>query len=206
MPLPDVNRLIGDIQGSDLARQVGALEEFLALPTTSVSDSDRQAVLVAGVRALEESSNPYPIAERLARFREEAVPPLESLLSRSPSSEAATLAALILVNNGSRLGVPPLVAEVRCGGNYIIPASFALAHAGVADHVPAIIEKLRQYPITPTREFPATEDDCVLNLLDVLNKLRVPLPEDIRLKFSEPQVPQYFRSAVERHHVGGSCS
>jgi len=203
MVSPDVSRIVADLQGTDLARQVEALEKFFALPTASVSNTDRRAVLIAGVKAMEASGNPYPIAERLLRFGEEAVSPLSDLLARNPSPEVTTLAALILVNNGSRLGVPALVAEVERGGDYTIPASFALGNAGFADHVPAIIERLRRWPMPPTHEFPTADDDRALTLLEVLSKLRVPLPDDIRRKYVDPQAPQFFRLAVERHRVGG---
>jgi hypothetical protein len=179
---------------------------FFALPATSVSDADRQAVLIAAVKAMEASSTPYPIAERLLRFREGAITPLSDLLARNRSSELTTLAALILVNNGSRLGVPTLVTEVERGGDYLVMASLALANAGFTDHVPAIIERLRRWSMPRDREFPTAQDDVVLSLLDVLNKIRMPLPDDIRRKFADPQAPKFFRLAVERHCGGGSTA
>ncbi|MFO0852424.1 MAG: hypothetical protein U0871_28265 [Gemmataceae bacterium] len=197
---------LSELQSTDSDRQVTVLDRYFRLPIAVVSDADRQAVLLEAVKALEKSDNPYPIAERLLRFREEAVPAVAELLARNPSPEVTTLAALILVNNGSRLGVPDLVAEVERGGDYLVTASLALANAGFTDHIPAIIERLRQWPMPPDREFPTTEDDVVLSLLDVLCKLRVPLPDDIRRKLLDPRGPQFFRSAVERHHVGGLCS
>jgi len=204
MHLFDVSHLVTDLQGTDFVRQAQALEKFFALPETSVKESERRAVLAAGVKALETSSQPFLIAERLSRFRDEAIQPLLDLLARNPSPEVTTLAALILVNNGSLLGVPVLVAEVERGGEFITLASFALANAGITDHVPAIIEQLRHYQVTADREFPSTEDDRVLNLLDVLSKLRVPLPDDIRQKFADPQAPRFFHLAIEQHHTGGS--
>jgi len=204
MSISAVGQIIADLQGIDLARQVDALEKFFLLPTVSVSESDRQAVLTVAVNALEKSTNPYPIAERLLRFREEAVPPVADLLARNPSQEVKTLAALILINNGSRLGVPALVEEVDRGGDYLVTASLALANAGVIDHASTIIERLRRCSVPPLREFPTAEDDVVLALITVLRKLRVPLPEDIRRKFCDPQAPWFFRSAVEQHNVDGS--
>lgn len=192
---------LSELQASDSDRQVTALDKFFQLHSTAVSESDRHAVLMGAVKTLEASDNPYPIAERLLRFREEAVSPLSDLLARSPSSEVTTLAALILVTNGSRLGVPALVAEVERDGDYIILASFALANAGVTDHVPAIIERLHRWPVPLNREFPTAEDDMALTLLEVLKKLRVPLPEEIRRKFSDPRVPQLFHSAVEKYNI-----
>ena len=187
-----------ELQSSDSDRQVRALDWYFRLPAATISKTERQAVLLAGVKALEISDNPYPIAERLLRFREEAVPCLSELLTRNTSAEVNTLAALILVNNGSRLGVPALVAEVECGGEFISLASHALANAGFTEHVSAIIDWLRRWPMPPDREFPTGDDDLALSLLDVLNRLQMPLPEDIRQKFSEPGVPAFFRTAIER--------
>ncbi len=204
MPLPEVIEILADLQGSALASQVLALEKFFALPPASISDASRRVLFRASVRAMETASDPYLLAERLLRFRGEAVPLLLDLLTRTPSSEVRILASLILVNNGSKVGVPALVEEIERGGDYLIMASYALANAGFCDHAPVLIDRPRRWSRPPCRDIPTTDDDLLLSLLDVLHKLRVPLPEDIRQKFSDPRASRFFRLAAERHDVGGS--
>lgn len=204
MPSQNMSKILAQLHGSDVRLQVEALERFFALPPASVSDEDKSAVLDAGVNAMEVSSNPFLIAQRLARFGEAAISPLSSLLARNPSSEVTIVTALLLVNNGSRLGVPVLVAEVERGGGFIATASLAMANAGFTDHVPAVIERLRRWSVPIDRKFPTTDDEVVLCLLEAIDTLRVPLPDDIRRKFADPQAPEFYRLAVQRSRVGVS--
>lgn len=191
-----VSRLVESLCANDLASQVEALDRFFSLPTGAVSNSERRDVMTASVKALEASSNPYPIAERVVRFGPDAIPLLVDLLNRSKSAEVKTLVALILVNNGSHVGVPVLVQEIERGGSYDMIASLALSNAGITDHAQAVIERLRECPVPPVSEFPATEDEVILGLIKCLKRLQIPLPTDLRSKFSAPNVSQFFREAV----------
>ncbi|HEX3133907.1 MAG TPA: hypothetical protein VHX44_10050, partial [Planctomycetota bacterium] len=152
--MSDVTQLLADLQTDDPERQLEtlerhsvALDNFFALPSHSVSESDRRAMLLAGMKALETSIRPLFIAERLHRFRKDVIEPATELLNRSPAREPTILAALLLINNGSRLGVPILVAEIERGGDYLHMAARALGNFGCTDHVSAILERLRQVPL-----------------------------------------------------------
>ena len=175
---------------------MSALDEFFSLPT-SVSKSDRRNVLLESIRALETSTNPYVIAERVLRFRSEAIAPLADLLTRTHSSEVKTLASLILINNRSDVGKTALIEEISREGPYRVMASFALANAGFPDHVPLIVQTLRQYEIVPSREFPSNDDSEIISFFEVLNRLRVQLPDDIKQKYSGSEAPRFFRREVK---------
>lgn len=207
--MSDASRLLAELQKDGvehqhetLERQCVALDKFFALPSTSVSESDRRAMLIAGMKALETSIRPYFIAERLLRFRKDVIAPATELLNRNPACELTILAALLLTNNGSRLGVPVLIAEIECGGEYVSIAARALANAEISDHAPAVVMRLRQTPLPPLRRIPDIKDDLILlDLIDILTKIHTPLPEDLRGKFSSPLASEWFRSAVSENRA-----
>jgi hypothetical protein len=191
-----LSQILADIHSSSPERQVGALDIYFSFPVSEIDPASRQEVVSATLTALERSNDPYFIAQRVARFGEEVIQPLSELMAHTSLPEVKTLAALILLKKGSRIGVPILVREIEDEGVYRVIASTALASAGVAEHVPAIFNRLRQYSPTSLSEFPTTQDDEVLSLLGVLKQLRVELPEEIKSKFSGPLVPRYFHDAI----------
>ncbi len=178
----NLSSILSELSTCDSDRQVMALDQYFRLPTSSVSESQNRSVVSAAVKAMEISDNPYPVAEKVLRFGAEKIQPLIDLLARNTSSEVATLAALILVKNNYNQGVPFLVDEVKHSGVYFVIASRALASAGCADHVNYVFEKLRQHTVFLNSEFPSTDDEVALSLLNDLDTLNVQVPSDIRSK------------------------
>lgn len=178
----DLSASLSKIQSTSIEIQVEALEEILSAPKGSLSQENLRAVAEAGVLALEHSDSPYPLAERLARFGHLAVDPLSKLLQRNPASEAAVLASLILVSNKEGSGVPLLTAEIERGSGYFVMAAFALSNAGFKQHIPAMIEKLRQAKLTG-KKVPTIEDSVAFSLWDALRKATDDVPEDLVKKY-----------------------
>lgn len=196
MEITNIPSILQKLRSCDPDSQMSALDEFFSLPT-SVSESDRRIVLLEAIRALGTSTNPYVIAERVLRFGTDAIAPLIDLLTRAQSSEVKTLASLILINNQSDVGKTALIEEIRREGPYRVMASFALANAGFSDHVPLIVQKLRQYEIVRGCEFPSNDDGEMISFFEVLNQLRVQLPDDIKQKYSGSEAPRFFWDSVK---------
>lgn len=176
--------------------KLDAMDTYLSIPSNSVSTSDQRKVLEAALKAMEDTTNGPFVAERLLRFGQLAEQTLIEFMAHTTKPEARVLAALILLNKGYRVGVPVLVQEVEKEGSYRSLASNTLANAGISAHVPAILNRIRNYSTPCLGEFPTTADDEILNLIDTLKRLQVELPEDIKTKFSGPTVPQFFQDAV----------
>lgn len=190
-----LSQILSDIHSLAPERQQGALDTFFSLAYSEIDITSRREVLSAALSALERSNDPYFLAQRVARFGDEVILPLSELLANTSSQELKTLAALILLSKGSRVGVTDLVREIEQEGVYRTIASSTLTNAGVTEHVPAILNRLRRY--SPTyNEIPTTGDDEALSLLRVLKHLQIRIPEDIRKKFSDPSIPNYFRTAI----------
>src|SRR5262245_7907862 len=79
--------------------QIQALEEL----------SQAVVVLVEkAVNTLKSSPHPFLVAERLNRFGSLVIEPLETLINSDVSSETKILASLVLLQVGSRVGLPYL--------------------------------------------------------------------------------------------------
>lgn len=196
-----IDQVLADLRTPDVAKQVPALEDFFSSVYDGISDSDKREVLMATLSAFESSSDRFLIGPWIPRFGDEAVIPLENLFTHTSIPEVRILSALLLLPMGSSVGVSVIVQEVESNGTYRIIAAYALTKAGVTDHVPAMIDALRQFEVITSHEFPATEDDDVLHLLELLGRLRVALPNDIRRKLADLSAPQFFQKAIQSYDV-----
>lgn len=197
----DINRILDDINCSEQARQLQALDDFLTIPVGEVRDDDRQKVIIATLRLLERAPNRMIVASRLPRFGHVIIPFLQNVLERTLSAEVQILAALALLAQHVLTGVPALLREIQQRGPYRNMAIVALGNAGVTDVAPTIIEHLRDYSVIGSSAFPTTADDEVLTMLEVLRRLRWVLPDDINRKFSAPSAPLFFRKAMTEYSV-----
>src|SRR5438309_73633 len=97
-----LDQMLSDLRSEDEVRRISAFDRLFSLPSGSLAGSDQQEAVSAALSALESSANRFPVAERVMRFGEEVVKPLSELMAHTSSPEVRTLAALILLNKGSR--------------------------------------------------------------------------------------------------------
>ena len=190
--------LLRDIGSGDLARQVAALDQYLALPAGDVVESERLRVAAAAAVAMNKCNNPVLITQRLAHFGPEVVAPLLHVLNGDSNPEVRTLAAFLLMEKGCNAGASRLQNAVETDGPYAFLAAKTLFRAGFTDHVPAMIERLRRCQMPPGVNFP--EDNYgnkIAGQLDLLRHFGVALPDDVNSKFFGAGAPPFFRRMVK---------
>ncbi len=100
-----------DLDSTEIAKQIPAVEESVTIV---------DGLAIKAVEALQNSSNPFLVAERLNRFGSIIVPHLEKLLQESNNSEVNILASLVLLQLNSQVGIPFLLAAIKNDEEYAI--------------------------------------------------------------------------------------
>jgi len=128
------------------------------------------------VDALKRGPHRLFVAERLYRFGSVAIDLLEELLETSDNSEIKILASMVLLQLGSRGGVPCLLDAIVKDDAYVCMAAMRLAEAGIVEAGDRIVARLRLCELD--------EFDLIVSLLSALEKLGHEIPKDLRKRFA----------------------
>jgi HEAT repeat protein len=178
----NLNSVMEDLGTPQVEKQVPALEQAAEI----VNSVAREAV-----ETLRRGPNRFLVAERLNRLGSVVVPHLERLLKESDDSETRILAALVLLQFDSRVGVPCLLDAVNQDEDYAGLVAEHLAKAGIDQAIEPIIKRLRNCKLQ--------EVDLVLSLLDALAKLGGILPYDLQQRLSDVDVPWQISTMYTRN-------
>jgi len=170
------------LKSANAAEQIPALEAVVELTSYAVQQA---------VNALE-GPHPFLVAERLHRFGTVAIPPLEIMLRNTADPETRILAALVLLQLGSRLGVPCLLEGIHTSPNYACLSAKHLAQSGIAEAADVAIQRLRVCRLD--------EIDLILCLIDCLKTLNREIPADIRDRLTGADVPRLLRLGLSQFH------
>ncbi len=164
----NLNSVLENLETTQVDKQVPALEQAAEIVNS---------VAIKAVEALRKGPNRFLVAERLKCLGSVIVPHLEKLLNESDDSETRILAAVVLLQFNSQLGVPCLVDAVTQDEDYAGLVAEHLAKAGIDQAIEPIIKRLRNCELKQV--------DLVVSLLDALAKLGGALPSDLRQRLSE---------------------
>ncbi|WP_437741768.1 hypothetical protein WME73_41305 [Sorangium sp. So ce302] len=160
-------------------------EQIDALGALAVGLDDAGRLIVEGfVR----SSNRFLIAERLVRFGHIVVGPLQEVVESATCKEVRVLGSVVLLNLKVYSVVPYLLDVIRDDDDYLSLVASNLAAAGVVQAGDLMVERLRT--LTEARKYE------IVGLLTALEKLGVPLPDDVRERFSAPDTPFEIRLSL----------
>ena len=170
-PLPeasgveDLDSLMLDLRSGDLGVQASAFERASKVV---------QSLLSEIVNAFVASDARFPLAERLVQFGPAIRPFLEDLLRKPLDDEAKTYASAVLLQLGSKTGVPELIKILEKGTGLVAPAAIALSNANVIEAKDAIERALRQWDV-------GADPYIGFTLINALKSFE-PLPEDLKRK------------------------
>jgi hypothetical protein len=161
-------------------------EQIDALGALAVGLDDAGRLIVEGfVR----SSNRFLIAERLVRFGHIVVGPLQEVVGSATCKEVRVLGSVALLNLKLYSAVPYLLDVIRNDDDeYMSLVASNLAAAGIVQAGDLMVERLRT--LTEAKKYE------VVGLLTALEKLGVPLPDDVRERFSAPDTPFEIRLSL----------
>lgn len=173
-------RVIEDLDSNQVENQIPALEQ-----ATKIVNS----LAVKAVDALRRGPNRFLVAERLNLLGSVVAPHLEKLLKESDDSETRILAAIVLLQLGSKVGVPCLLDALNKDEEYAGLAAEHLAKVGIKEANYHIINRLRSCKLKQV--------DIVVSLLDALAKLGGILPSDLRERLVASDAPWQIRTMIE---------
>jgi hypothetical protein len=181
-PLENVERL----RNGQLPEQVAALDKL--------NDFFR-AVIDISIEKLKTSSQPLFIAERISKFGTLALEPLESAFAEDLDPPVKIHVAALLTQLGSAIGVESLLHEIKRAGEHQLLATISLAKAGIKEACSVIIERLSSLG---SDFYTKSENGPFINTyLIALEMLKEPLPQDLRTRFTSPEVPQSIRAFIK---------
>ncbi len=180
MSQANLNSLIENLDSQQIEKQIPAIEETAKIIETLAQKA---------VAALENSPNRFLVAERLNRFGSIITPHLEQLLEKSKNSEVKILAALVLLQQNSKVGIPILLNAIGCDREYAGLSAQHLATAGIKDAIKPTCDRLRNSNLK--------EIDLIVSLLDSLKKLDTKLPQDLLKRFSADDTPWQIKTMCQ---------
>ncbi len=173
-----------DLDSTEIAKQIPAVEESVTIV---------DGLAIKAVEALQNSSNPFLVAERLNRFGSIIVPHLEKLLQESNNSEVNILASLVLLQLNSQVGIPFLLAAIKNDEEYAMLAAQHLAKAGIKDAIDPICDRLKNSKLE--------EIDLIVSLLDALSKLNDKLSKDLLQSFISADSPWQIKTIFKEQFL-----
>ena len=180
MSLANLNCVITDLSSNQVEKQIAALDKAGEIVDVLV----RKAV-----DALKCGPDRLFVAERLYRFGSVVIPPLGDLLEPSDDSEVHILASMVLLQLGSKVGIPWLLDAIVKDDEYACMAAHRLAEAGIADAGSRIVARLRS---------PELDLDQIVSLLSALEHLDHEIPKDLQRQFTAPDVPWQVRTIASQ--------
>ncbi len=181
--------VIQNLDTDQVEKQVPALEQ-----ATEIVNS----LALKAVDALIRGPNRFLVAERLQLFGSVIVPHLEKLLQESDDLETKILAALVLLQFDSGVGVPCLLDAVAKNEDYGGLVAEHLAKKGIKEALSPIINRLLTCELK--------EVDLVVNLLDALDKLGGEIPSELRQRLTAPDTPWQIRTMIDDTCISVSLS
>ncbi len=178
----NLNSVLENLETTEVDKQVPALEQAAEIVNS---------VAIKAVEALRKGPNRFLVAERLKCLGSVIVPHLEKLLNESDDSETRILAALVLLQFDSRIGVPYLLDAVTQDEDYAGLVAEHLAKAGIEQAIEPIIKRLRNCELKQV--------DLVVSLLDALAKVGGSLPSGLQQRLSAADVPWQIRTLYQSH-------
>lgn len=183
------NKVMQDLVSEDFETQCVALE--------SIGESFK-VFAEQSVRALETTSNPFLIVERLANLGSVIVLPLEEFIERTADYEKRVLASILLLRLGSNKGINNVIDELRTEGKNEYLATIVLAESRNPQVKDLFTERLRKFSLEELQDSKRTA--YIDSFLKTLRELNVSLPEDIRDSFGkikDSPTYQYYMFAPE---------
>jgi hypothetical protein len=150
----EISESLRKLYSNDIAEQVESMEQLAAA---------MRAIGRHVVRAFADSSNRWVAGERLYKFGQFVVEPLEEIVASIECSEVRILGSLVLGHLGSHAGMPHLLAALPHEDEYLCVIAQHLTRAGVGDAGEMIIARLRALPLS--------RSDDIVCLVDSLEKL-----------------------------------
>ena len=183
----DFAQLRSNLLSEDLERRIPALDQACELV---------QEIVKIGVQMLEKGPARFLVAERLHGLGRTIIEPLQSLLIRSKESEVQILAALVLLQLGSEVGIPVLLQALDTDREYVLLIARHLAANKVDESIDKIVFRLRSAQ--------DSEIDLIVGLLSALRTLEAKVPEDLLRRFEQSSMAWQVRTVVEEISKQGS--
>jgi hypothetical protein len=130
------------------------------------------ALIAESVRTLSDTGAPFPIAAKLFKFGQPVVPLLEDLFQQPMSEDARNHTAALLVELGSRKGVPHLLSLLEHHNRDSVMAALVLAKARVQEAAPLIREVLERWDCTDDPYSAATLVDSLKRVGTIPDSLK----------------------------------
>lgn len=194
-------RILADLRTDDFTLQVPALDDYLEERAERRDPAQRDLVIAEAVRAMEEPAACHLVFQRMFGFGREIFDPVKALFHESDNHEARLFAAMLLLHHDCKDGVPLLLEEVEFTREWYEIAADTLAHKGVMEVLPLIIDWLRRCPLGELTEIPTLEHDAAVTFLELVAVLGGRLPDDVRERLAGPNAPPYVRSQVKELSV-----
>jgi len=125
----DEAQIIEALRSGDLDRQAVALDEAARIT---------EALTAESIRAFVDSEARFPIAARLFKFGPSIIPTLENLLNQPIVEDARDHAATLLLELGSKAGVPHLLSILKDNRQSSPMAALVLGKARIREAAPLI--------------------------------------------------------------------
>ena len=183
----DLEALSRAMDSQDIEEAVTAVEE-----TAHICQDLVQMVIDAFGKGRDDC---FLIAERLHRFGSLIVDPLMQTYERTSSDEVKSLSAIVLLRMGSNDVIQWLLDRILVDppDPYLCLIVQSLARRNVKEAGGCIISRLRSYDTSPSvigRSFESNRaKDTIVCLLHALDVLDVPIPEDLRRRYSALEIP-----------------
>lgn len=132
----DEAQIIEALRSGDLDRQAIALDEAARMA---------EALMAESIRAFVDAEARFAIAARLFKFGPTIIPMLEDLLSKPIADDARNHAAALLLELGSKAGVPHLLSILEDNRQSSPMAALVLGKAGIREAAPLIRRVLEKW-------------------------------------------------------------
>lgn len=175
----NLENLLAGLKSDDPEILLAALDESVDL-VSSISQ--------AAVPGISNSLMGPFVAERIYLLAAAVMNDVEQFMNSSTSPSEKTHAAVVLLLLGSQAGVPHLLKVLEQEGTDSFFAANKLAQAGIVEAADGIITILRDHNF---------EDPLMtITMIENLEKLKVPLPNDLKNKFSAEEAHPWIRKVV----------
>ena len=172
----DVREIIQLLGSDDLLQQISGINAARELVDRIVQRSVQ--ILFNAPK-----ENAFAISDRLFAMGPVVVPELERSLRSGGEPEAITYAALILIQFGSRAGVPQLLQALKESSGASGAIATQLAAAGVAGASEAITDALMHWPLSK-------DPYTAVTMISALRMLKASVPSKIlhELNLAAPEI------------------
>ena len=183
----NLDSVIEDLDTTQIERQIPALEQSVEIVNS---------IAVKAVDALVKGPNRFLVAERLSRLGSIVIPHLEELIKESDELETKILAAIVLLQFDSMLGVPCLLDAIAHDQDYAGLAAEHLAKKGIKEAIEPIIDRL--YAVALHSESLHKEVDLTVNLINALRKLDGDMPSKFCQHLTSPKTPWQIHKLLQQ--------